>query len=174
MFKPPITNVNLQRTIRPLYAHHQATPWAGFIDPEFLDNPTVDVLPGTVVYRKEGEVFAPYTGEAGQVPFGLAALFVAPRLGVDEVTATNTNLFSVWVGGNDSLFEILSPAFDETADWTLATDGSRQYLTGNSEGKLTPTGATAENAAAELIEVVGPNKIIVRLVTPTPAPAAGA
>ena len=166
MFKPPITNVNLQRTIRPLYAHHQATPWAGFIDPEFLENPTVDVLPGTVMYRAKGEVFAPVTDPATQKPFGLAALFVAPKLGVDEVTPTNTNLFSVWVGGNDSLFEVLAPAFDETADWTLAEDGSRQLLTANAEGKLTPAGATADNAAAELIEVVGPNKIIVRLVTP--------
>lgn len=166
MFKPPITNVNLQRTIRPLYAHHQATPWAGFIDPEFLENPTVDVLPGTVMYRKKGEVFAPVTDSATQKPFGLAALFVAPKLGVDEIGPTNTNLFSVWVGGNDSLFEVLAPAFDETADWTLAEDGSRQLLTANAEGKLTPAGATADNAAAELIEVVGPNKIIVRLVTP--------
>lgn len=166
MFKPPITNVNLQRTIRPLYAHHQATPWAGFIDPEFLENPTVDVLPGTVMYRKKGEVFAPVTDSATQKPFGLAALFVAPKRGVDEVTPTNTNLFSVWVGGNDSLFEVLAPAFDETADWTLAEDGSRQLLTANAEGKLTPAGATADNAAAELIEVVGPNKIVVRLVTP--------
>jgi hypothetical protein len=167
MFKPPITNVNLQRTIRPLYAHHQATPWAGFIDPDYMENKTVDVYPGSVMYRVSGEVFAPVTDPTTQKPFGLAALFVAPGLGVDEVTPTNTNLFSVWVGGNDSLFEILAPAFDATADWTLATDGSRQLLTANAEGLLTPAGATAANAAAELIEVVGPNKIIVRLVTPT-------
>lgn len=168
MFKPPITNVNLQRTLRPLYAHHQATPYAGFIDPEFLENPTVDIYPGSVVYRKKGEVFAPVTDPTTQKPFGLAALFIAPRtVKVDEVTPTNTNLFTVWVGGNDSLFEVIAPAFDQTADWTLSEDGSRQLLTANTEGLLTPTGATAANAAAELIEVVGPNKIIVRLVTPT-------
>lgn len=167
MFKPPITNVNLQRTIRPLYAHHQATPWAGFIDPDFLEDKPVDVYPGSVMYRVKGEVFAPVTDSATQKPFGLAALFVAPRLGVDEVTPTNTNLFTVWVGGNDSLFEILAPAFDQTADWELSEDGSRQLLTANDQGLLTTAGATAANAAAELIEVVGPNKIIVRLVTPT-------
>lgn len=168
MFKPPITNVNLQRTIRPLYAHHQATPYAGFIDPDFLVEVPVDVYPGSVMYRKKGEVFAPVTDNTTQKPFGLAALFLAPRtLKVDEVTPTNTNLFTVWVGGNDSLFEILAPAFDQTADWTLSEDGSRQLLTANSVGLLTPEGATAANAAAELIEVVGPNKIIVRLVTPT-------
>lgn len=174
MFMPPVTNVNLQRTIRPLYAQHQATPYGGFIDPEFLENPTVDVLPGTVMYRKRGEVFAPVTDPATQKPFGLAALFISPRVAkVDEVTPTNTNLFTVWVGNNDSLFEILAPAFDQSADWTLKEDGSRQLLTANSEGLLTTTGATPDNAAAELIDVVGPNKIIVRIVTPNAA-AAGA
>lgn len=167
MFKPHVNSVNQQRTIRPLYAHHQATPWGGFIDPDFLEDPTVDVLPGSVMYRVRGEVFAPVTDASTQKPVGLSALFFAPRtLKVDEITPTNTNLFSVWVGGNDSQFEILAPAFDQTADWELAEDGSRQLLTANSEGLLTPEGANSGNAAAELIDVVGPNKIIVRLVTP--------
>lgn len=167
MFRPPATNPNLQRTLRPLYAQHQATPYAGFLDPEVLETKTVQIYPGTVMYRKSGEVFAPVTDPATQKPFGLAALFVSSQLGVDEVTPTNSNLFSVWVGNNDSLFEVLAPAFDQTASWTVPSDGSRVLLTANATGLLTPTGATAATAVAELIDVVGPNKIVVRLLTPS-------
>lgn len=168
MFRPTATNPNQQRTLRPLYAQHQATPYGGFLDPEIMEgNTQADILPGTVMYRKKGEVFAPVTDPTTQKPFGLAALFKSPSLGIDEVTPTNSNLFTVWVGNNDSLFEVLAPAFDPEGDWTLPEDGSRKLLTANSKGLLTPTGATAENAAAELIDAIGPNKIIVRLLTPS-------
>lgn len=162
MFKPPLANPSLKRTIRPLYAQHQATPWAGFLDPTW--NKAFDILPGIVMARSTKEIFTPYTGATNQKPFGLAALFVAPVLGIDEVSPTGTNLFTVWVGGQDSLFEILAPAFDNTADWTLPTNGSRKLLTGNSQGKLTPTGATATNSIAELIDVAGTDKITIRLL----------
>ena len=86
MFMPPVTNPNQQRTLAPLYATTQATPYAGFLDPEFLKNPTVDILPGTVMYRKKGEVFAPLTGavKGTAKAFGLSALFVAPKMRIDE------------------------------------------------------------------------------------------
>ena len=167
MFRPAVSNPNQQRTLRPLYAQHQATPYAGFLDPDVLEASSTNILPGTVMYRKKGEVFAPVTDPATQKPFGLSALFVSSALGIDEVTPTNSNLFTVWVGNNDSLFEVLAPAFDATGDWTLPEGGSRKFLTANSAGLLTPTGATAANAAAELIDVVGSNKIIVRPLTPS-------
>ena len=151
MFMPPVTNPNQQRTLAPLYATTQATPYAGFLDPEFLKNPTVDILPGTVMYRKKGEVFAPLTSAVK----GTAKAF--------GLSGTGSNMFSVWVGGNDSLFEILAPAFDTTASYTLKEDGSKQYLTANDEGRLTTTGATKENAVAELIDVISTNRIVVRL-----------
>lgn len=165
MFMPPVTNPNQQRTLAPLYATTQATPYAGFLDPEFLKNPTVDILPGTVMYRKKGEVFAPLTSavKGTAKAFGLSALFVAPKMRIDEVSGTGSNMFSVWVGGNDSLFEILAPAFDTTASYALKEDGSKQYLTANDEGRLTTTGATKENAVAELIDVISTNRIVVRL-----------
>ena len=164
MFMVPISNPHLKRTIRPLYAHHQATAWAGFLDPE--RDTSVEILPGTVMVRKEGEVFEPYTGTG--VPFGLSAFFASPTLGVDEVTDSGSNTFTVWVGDGTALFEVLAPAFDEGADWTLPDDGSIKLLTGNSDGLLTTEGATAANAIGELIEASA-SKITVRPFRPVPA-----
>ena len=163
MFRPTLANPAQKRTLRPIYAQHQATPYGGFLDPAW--DKSFDILPGTVMYRKSGEVFAPYTGAGNQRPFGLSALFVAPVLGIDETTSTGTNLFTVWVGDSQAVFEVLAPAFDTTANWTAAnkSDGSRQLLTGNAEGKLTPTGVTAANAIAELISVESTDKILIRL-----------
>lgn len=163
MFRPPLSNPSLKRTIRPIYAQHQVTPYGGFLDPSW--NRSFDILPGTVMTRLTNEVFTPYTGTGNQKPFGLSALFVAPQLGVDEVTATGTNLFTVWVGGEQAVFEILAPAFDSTANWTAAnvTDGGFQLLTATNQGLLTPTGANDGNAIAELISVESTDKILIRL-----------
>ena len=165
MFMVPISNPHLKRTIRPLYAHHQATAWAGFLDPE--RDPSVEILPGTVMVRQTGEVFEPYDGTNG-IPFGLSAFFASPTLGVDEVTDSGSNTFTVWVGDGTALFEVLAPAFDEEADWTLPTDGSIKLLTGNSDGLLTTAGATSANAIGELIEASA-TKITVRPFRPIPA-----
>ncbi len=160
MFRPPLSNPAQKRTLRPLYANHQATPWGGFLDPDW--DHSFDILPGTVMARSYGEVFTPFTGETNQVPFGLSALFDAPTLGVTEVTGDGTNLFTVWVGDSQAVFEVLAPAFDTDANWTV-TPGVPQGLTGNAEGKLTTTGVTKENVIAELIDVVSTDKIVVRL-----------
>ena len=164
MFMVPISNPHLKRTIRPLYAHHQATTWAGFLDPD--RDKGVEILPGTVMARKGKEIFTPYTGATGQVPFGLSAFFVSPDLGVDEVTDTGSNTFTCWVGDGTALFEILAPAFDTSVSWENTTDGGVTLLTGNSEGRLTPESATPQNAIAELIEVVSTSKITVRPFRP--------
>jgi hypothetical protein len=161
MFRPPLSNPAQKRTLRPLYANHQATPWGGFLDPNL--NVSFDILPGTVMQRLYGEVFAPYTGAAGTVPFGLSALFVAPALGVNEVSSTGTGLFTVWVGGDQAVFEVLAPAFDVNATWPTVTGPGRRMLTANSQGRLTPAGVTAENAIAELIDIPSPDKIVIRL-----------
>ena len=166
MFTVPASNPHLKRTIRPLYAHHQATAWAGFLDPGYEGTP--EILPGTVMRRvgvddQGGEVFAPYTGEG--VPFGLSAFFVSSSAGVDEITDSGSNTFTVWVGDGTALFEILAPAFD-AENMEFAESGTT-FLTGNSDGLLT-TGATAENAIAELIEASA-TKITVRPFRPIPA-----
>lgn len=163
MFYTPASNPGLKRTIRPIYAQHQATTYGGFLDPNW--NRSFDILPGTVMCRLTKEIFTPYTASGNQKPFGLAALFVAPQLGVDEVTATGTNLFTVWVGGEQAVFEILAPAFDGAADWTSAnvTDGGARLLTATNQGLLTPTGADNSNAIAELIDVESTGKILIRM-----------
>lgn len=163
MFRPPVSNPGLKRTIRPLYAQHQATPYGGFLDPNW--NRSFDIYPGTVMCRLTKEIFTPFVGSGNQKPFGLSALFVAPQLGVDEVSATGTNLFTVWIGGPQAEFEVLAPAFDATADWTAAnvTDGGFRLLTATNAGLLTPTGATNANSIAELIDVESTDKILIRL-----------
>jgi hypothetical protein len=163
MFRPPISNPALKRTIRPIYAQHQATTYGGFLDPNWARS--FDIYPGTVMCRLSKEIFTPYTASGNQKPFGLSALFLAPQLGVDESTATGTNLFTVWVGGEQAVFEILAPGFDSTANWTATnvTDGGFALLTGTAQGLLTPTGANNANAIAELIDVPDTGKILVRL-----------
>lgn len=165
MFKPPATNPGQKRTLRPIFAQHQATPWPGFLDPNW--NKAFDILPGTVMCRLSGEVFTPFTGAGNQKPWGLSEFFVAPTLGIDEITPTATNLFTVWRGGQDAAFEVLAPAFDVTATWTQATDGSRQLLAPTAQGKLAPvTGSgtlTQANAIAELVQVISTDKILINL-----------
>jgi hypothetical protein len=105
-------------------------------------NRSFDIYPGTVMCRLTKEIFTPYVGSGNQKPFGLSAFFVAPQLGVDEVTATGTNLYTVWVGGEQAEFEILAPAFDATANWTAAnvTDGGFQLLTATNHRLADPHG----------------------------------
>lgn len=161
MFYATAANPGQKRTLRPIFAQHQATPWPGFLDPEW--DKSFDIYPGTVMCRLTGEVFTPYTGAENQKPWGLSAFFVAPELGIDEVTRTATNLFTVWRGGQDAAFEVLAPAFDTTATWTQQSNGSRQLLTATSKGLLTPTGANAANAIAELVQVISTDKILINL-----------
>jgi hypothetical protein len=163
VFYAPINNPALKRTIRPIYAQHQATTYAGFLDPNW--NRSFDIFPGTVMCRLTKEIFTPFVGSGNQKPYGLSAFFLAPGLGVDEVTATGTNLYTVWVGGEQAEFEILAPGFDQTANWTAAnvTDGGFQLLTATNQGLLTPTGANNANAIAELIDVESTDKILVRM-----------
>ncbi|ACH62550.1 hypothetical protein PBI_SEBATA_100 [Mycobacterium phage Sebata] len=162
-FRPPASNPGQKRTLVPRYANTQATPWAGFLDPDL--DVDFDILPGTVMQRLYGDVFAPYTGEAGTVPFGLSALFHAPRLGVTEVSSAGTGLFTVWVGDSQAVFDVLAPAFDVEADWPAAgeTGPARVMLTANSKGRLTPDGVTPENVIAELIDIPSTDKITIRL-----------
>lgn len=163
MFYAPINNPALKRTIRPIYAQHQATTYAGFLDPNW--NRSFDIFPGTVMCRLTKEIFTPFVGSGNQKPYGLSAFFLSPQLGVDEISATGTNLYTVWVGGEQAEFEILAPGFDQTANWTAAnvTDGGYQLLTATNQGLLTPTGADNHNSIAELIDVESTDKILIRM-----------
>jgi hypothetical protein len=170
MFITTLDNVTQRRTIRPLYANTQATPHSGFLDPTW-EKGTADILPGSVMTRLQGELFTLYTGAAGQKPYGLCAIFIAPKLGIDETRLTSINAIGVWHGDSQAEFEILAPAFDQAADWTPNVDGSRKllYVTKASHasgpGLLTTTVSSdvGTDAIAELIETVSDKKIIVSL-----------
>jgi hypothetical protein len=138
----------------------------------------VDIYPGMVMALNGPEQFTLFTGTSGQQPFGLAALFVAPKLGIDEVRFSGTNLFTTWVGNSDATFEILAPAFDPNANWTYPTNGNRVMLTATTAantagpGLLTPlgqgtTGSSESNiggfAIAELLAVPSTTKIYIRM-----------
>lgn len=163
MLRVTLANPAQKRTLRPQYAQHQATPWTGFLDPEW--DFAFPIYPGTVMTRLTKEIFRPFTGQTGEVPFGLSAFFVAPSVGINEVTDTATNLYTVWVGDGQALFEILAPAFapSPVGGWSLADDGSRQMLTADSQGRLTPAGVNNGIAIAELIDIPTPDKITVRM-----------
>lgn len=165
IFYAPVSNPALKRMIRPIYAQHQATTYGGFLDPNWTRS--FDIYPGTVMCRLTKEIFTPYIGGAASTakPFGLSSLFCAPQLGVDEITATGTNLFTVWVGGEQAVFEILAPGFDATASWSTLnpTDGGVVLLTATSQGLLTPTGANNQNSIAELVDVETTSKILIRM-----------
>lgn len=173
MFRATVANPAQKRTLRPIYAQHQATSYGGFLDPNWDRH--FDILPGTVMCRLTAEVFTPFTTNAGTAvlpsanakPFGLSALFCAPVLGIDEVTATGTNLFTTWTGGIDAVFEVIAPAFDVTANWAglNPTDGGRVLLTANASALLTPVGANNANAVAELLDVESTDVILIRMNT---------
>lgn len=131
-----LTNITQKRTIRPLYAQHQATPYGGFLSPSWTK--AVDIYPGMVMAKLAGEVFTlAGTASGGGIlpttglirPFGLSALFCAPTLGVDETQYphdSSLNVFTVWQGGPDATFEILAPAFASSQTWseTASSDGT--------------------------------------------------
>lgn len=169
MLKVTLDNVGQERTIRPLYANHQATPWGCLLDPAW--DRSSEIYPGMVMSKLDGEKATLASSNTTKV-WGLSALFVAPVLGIDEVRSSGSNLFAVWVGDNQAVFEILAPAFDTSASWVQPTDGSktplRFTLAGHAQGpgKLTTaaaSGTVSTEVAAHLINVVGTKKIIVSL-----------
>ena len=177
MLRVTLDNVDQKRTLRPLYANHQATPWGCQLDPAW--DRSKDIYPGMVMTKLAGEVATLFGGShnptaSNHEVWGLSALFVAPVLGIDEVRNSGSNLFSVWTGDNQSVFEILAPAFDTSASWTNVATGAKVPLrvttNGHAQGpgKLTTAAADAgatvsTKVAAHLIEVVGSKKIIVSL-----------
>jgi hypothetical protein len=173
MLRVTLANTAQQRTLAPKYAQTQATAYSGFLDPAWPRQ--YDIYPGSVMARTHDEVFTLFTGATGQEPFGLSSLFVAPQLGMDEVLATGGNEFTVWQIEPQGLFEVLAPAFDQTADWAaLAIEhGGVKLLTGTTApvtlsngfvqppGVLTPTGANNQNAVASLVSVETTTKILI-------------
>lgn len=130
---------NLATATRTIVPEYPGLPWAVKIHPEW--DRSVDIFPGTVMTRVEGEYVAPLGVAFGTVtatdqkPFGLAGLFIAPKHGIDECTGTDN--FAVWVGDSDAVFRVKAPAFDATATWTNSKNGAKTPVYANAEGLLT-------------------------------------
>jgi hypothetical protein len=97
MFRTTISNASQKRTLNAVYGYHQATPQAFTLDPDW--DRTVDIYPGMVATKLAGEVVTLSNGEDYNASNGLFAAFIAPALGIDELTETGLDIVGVWVGG---------------------------------------------------------------------------
>ena len=156
-----VANVGVHRTCTPLYEKYQATPWNTFLDPTETSN----IYSGMVVYRSGPDTVKLLDGASSTAkPFGLSAL--DRNANIDDVTQVGINAWAVWLGGENASFSITAPAFDTTKSYVIPTDGSRVLLyagTGSAVGQLTTTSGAA-GAVAELIDVLSPTQITIRLV----------
>ena len=164
-----VANVGVHRTCTPLYEKYEATPYNTFLDPSDTNN----IYSGMVMQRSGPDtVVLASGGVSGARPFGLSALDRNPN--IDDVTQVGVNSWAVWLGGSNAFFSITAPAFDTTVAYTVPTNGSRQFLfaasgtNGNSAGQLTTYSGTSNTQGsapvAELIDVISPTQIVIRLV----------
>ena len=155
----------IKRTIRPLYGWTQATPKSVFLDPAFNRATGPKMWPGMGYTRTKGDLVAPIS-KTSDVPYGLGALYVGGD-GIDEPLDAGVNAFAVWVLDPGAEFEILAPAFDETASWVDPGDGTELLIhvgtSGANQGKLVPAGTEGATTApvARLLKVVSGTKIVV-------------
>lgn len=163
MFRTSVANSYLKRTIRPVYGWSQATPKAAFVDPAW--NSSVDIYPGMALMKTLGDNVTLIN--ASGTPYGLAAFFMAPVLGIDEITEQGVNACAVWVMGTDAEFEVIAPAFDSTSSWVDPGNGTTAlvycFVDGTKRGQLCPAGATGGTVStqpvARLLQVASASKI---------------
>jgi len=161
-----VANVGVHRTCTPLYEKYEATPYNTFLDPA----DTTNIYSGMVLYRTGPDTVAnasAATSVVGAKPFGLSALDRNPN--IDDVTQVGVNSWAVWLGGANAFFTITAPAFDTTQSYSITTSGVRTLLyTASGTGQLTSVSGAATTLAAvpvaELIDVISPTQIVVRLV----------
>lgn len=174
-----LANVNQKRTIASLYMN-AASPQAYVFDPGYSGG---DILPGMVAMMQDDGEVTLCTGAAGAIPLGFFAHFIAPTLGIDEVTTDPMRMVGVWVGGADAQYSILAPAFDTTKTWAVGHDGVDVFLVAgkgtHNMGMLCPAGVDAAVnhevdtdaiPVAKLISRVSATEIIVQPVPYVPAP----
>lgn len=185
-----LSNALQKRLIRPLYAHTQATPYAATLDPLLRNTDgsfrrplntenqagmgarTADafvlqggLVPGTVMVKNAGEGMLVANGldVATLKSWGLLANFVGGTL--DDLK--DENQIGVW-RGPDSVYELLSPAWDPTGLSTLyaaATAGKPVDLCAGPDGRLlgfTGGGGNNRQVVARLVEWA-PSKITIDL-----------
>ena len=159
-----VANVGVHRTCSPLYEKYQATPYNTFLDPTETGN----IYSGMVMYRSGADTVALAVASGAGKPFGLSALDRNPN--IDDVTQVGINTWAVWIGGDNAFFTLTAPAFDNTQSYSVLTTGARTllYTASGVNGQITITsgaaGTLGATPVAELIDVVSPTQIVVRLV----------
>lgn len=156
MFRTTLSNVSQKRTLNCVYGYHQATPQA-FVLSDDWDTSTADIYPGMVAQKAGGETVTLCEGGANEPAFGLFANFIAPSLGIDEVTDSDMNLVGVWVGGTDAQFEVIAPAWDNglPADFWNHAQSVAGSTTAMNTALAASTGAAATDATQEVLLVAG-------------------
>lgn len=124
---------------------------------------------GLVMVRTVGEKVAVATGvdSAAERPFGLLANFVGGDL--DDLGDENT--VGVWRGAQHAFFEILAPAFDDTAGdgitaaVTASLAGGTANLYAGTDGRLFYDASQGNRiAVARLIERPSASRILIELL----------
>jgi len=150
-----LANIHKKRSIRPLYSHHQATPYAAFLDTASVGSTVI--YPGMVA-TQIGATEKMGLCNATLVPFGLFANFINGDM--DEL-GDGTEI-GVWRGGKDATFEVLSLAL-EADSWTGASAANTAVFC-SANGKLTLSGAVGTNpVVGRLMEAPSNNKIVIVL-----------
>lgn len=174
-----LSNKYKRRTLRALYAHTQAYPYAATLDSAFdrtagqlsgagaITGSESAIMPGSVLVKKVGEAVT-LSGAAGanQRAFGLSANYVGGSM--DELG--DAAEIGVWRGAG-SVFQILAPAFDDTGASAAAaaeagTVATEVYMNSSSKGVLVADAAGAKGVsdAARLLSRPSANTIIVELL----------
>jgi len=156
-----LSNVHKKRSCRPLYSHHQATPYAAFLDTASVG--TTVIVPGMVATQIGAtEKMGIYDGtNAALEPFGLFANFINGDM--DEL-GDGTEI-GVWRGGKDAVFEVLTDAL-AAVSWT-GISAANTAVFATSGGKLTNSDGGGPRVAT-LMEAPSNNKIIIRLALGDP------
>lgn len=182
------SNINLtaqKRLIRVVYGQTQATPYAGTLDtslrntegtivvPKSTDTSPFtrsadaytfngSLVPGLCMVKTTGEAFAVASGGKKEKVFGLLAQWIGGTF--DNIKGSNQ--IAVW-NGVDSVYDILAPAFDSTSVSTKAAEnkaGTPVYLYPGTDGRLTVEAGSERTAVAELIELINPSVLRIKLL----------
>jgi hypothetical protein len=151
--------VHVKRTLQPLYAHHQATPYAAFLDAA-VSEATV-IYPGMVASKTTGEAMT--VCNATLIPFGLFANFINGDL--DEIG--DASEIGVWLGGPDAVFEVTDDALAAVSWTSLNATAGGVLLFSDANGKLTNAETGSQYPVARLIEAPSNTKIVVQLLNST-------
>ena len=157
-----LTKAGVQRTCRPLYEKHQATPHA-----TFLDTTVTETIYSGMVMRRSGADKVRLCDGATELPLGLSAL--DKNTDIDD-SGDGSDAWAVWTSGGDAEFLVDSPSFDTGQSYVVPTNGTRVFLyagTAGQLGKLTSAiPAAGAEPVAELLETVSGTRLRVRLLAP--------